>query len=373
MRSQLGSSKPSAAKPGEAGFILAFVLWMIALMGLVVMALQTWVEHATTRAETIQHEVDESILAENTETELVFMMGTNAASPRGLEVGRIGSTAFGSPSTPVPASNDFMANAAETDRYLGLDGRDYLLRGVDNHSIRIFDGKGLINLNFTTSEVLRRVLSVSVADESTTNSLTDTLLDYLDMDKFQRLHGAEEDDYIRLGLRPPADGLVITPYEIQQTLGWNSLKDLWQSDLKDPLFTACRSFSFNPNTAVEPALVANLPGVGPDAIKAILEQRQTRPFTTAFELSTISGTPFDVTASAMSLIAGQCFVIEVNDDTDRQRLRFSLTLQPTDLSRPWRTDYILRIPSKIGRAAPPRKPGEVLPSPEEVHSWSEPA
>lgn len=341
-------------------------------MGLVVMALQAWVEHATTRAVAIQDEVDENILVENVENELAFMLGRNAASPRGLEVGRIGTTAYGNPGAPVPASTDFMASAAETDRFIGLDGRDYLLRGADDHYIRIFDGKGLINLNFTTPDVLRRVLSISVADELTTNSLTDTLLDYLDMDELHRLHGAEEDDYVRLGLRPPADGLVITPYEIQQTLGWSSLKDLWQADLKDPLFTACRSFGFNPNTAIEPTLIANLPGVGPDGIKAIIAQRQIRPFANAFEMSTISGTPFDVTAFAMSVIAGQCFVIEVNDDTDHQRLRFSLTLQPTDLTRPWRTDYILRIPAKSGRAVPLRKPGEVLPSPEEVYSWANP-
>jgi general secretion pathway protein K len=68
-------------------------------------------------------------------------------------------------------------------------------------AIAIRDARGLIDINTAQPALLETLLAgLGVADDRR-RSLVDATLDWRDGDHLRRLHGAEDDDYVRAGLR----------------------------------------------------------------------------------------------------------------------------------------------------------------------------
>src|SRR5215510_19764 len=86
-RSELFGVRTPRPSGAMGGFILPLTLWIIALMGLGVAAINVWVTAAADNARALQSKVDEEITMANFKNELVFEMGTRAIGFRGLEIG----------------------------------------------------------------------------------------------------------------------------------------------------------------------------------------------------------------------------------------------------------------------------------------------
>jgi len=167
---------------------------------------------------------------------------------------------------------ELMKPPAELNRWVG-DGAAHE-QSLDGGLLRISiqDESGKIDLN-TASEALLLGLfrSVAVGQEPAV-ALVDSIQDWRDTDKFRRLHGAEEAEYLAAGKSyAPSNAPFETVDELQRVLGMTH--ELFR--LVEPALTV---YSKQPgvNTAVapRPALLA-IPGVNPEMVDQFLAQRQS--------------------------------------------------------------------------------------------------
>ncbi len=356
-----GQGKNRIALGGHLrGFILPLTLWMIAIIGLLAASLNTWVASAVANSRALGARTEFELAQSNMRNELVYLLGSRPISSRGLEVGRhIG----------IINANDFnaaMAGPSDSGRSLKFDGRPYIAEADPNVVMMLQDGSGLLNLNTVTAPNLRRVFATFDISEAASNRLIDTLLDYIDEDDFTRLAGAERAQYERLGLRPPSNGFLLTPFEAQRVLGWDQLDALWKSDMQSPLLTTCQSTGFNPNTSPPAVLTAVMRGLTQEKAEKVLLARSARPFRNVREFGAAADLLIVDEPFFYSFIASNCFIVDMIDKRSDQHVRFSLTLEPTSSTRPWRVDYAIRIPPQYRAALDRLDPEATFPTPESI-------
>jgi general secretion pathway protein K len=352
-------ASPRGGLRRQDGFILPLTLWVIAAMGVVIAGVGEWVAQTTENARIQQERLDNALALANIQNELVFALGTRPLTFRGLEVGRLTEKIDRSDPTAM------MAADYRTDRYVRMDGRPYTMESAPDYEIRIYDGRGLININAVGSVYLRRMFGLFNIPEPTRNSLMDALEDYTDRDDLTRVSGAEQQEYARLGRRPPANAWLVTPLEAQYILGWDKLQDIWRRDLERPLWTTCTQPGFNPNTASREAILSYFPGLLEDEINTVLERRDEKPFRNIREFASAAGTIVRDEPFAYVFVPGTCAIIEVEHRPSGARTRFSLTIDIVNAkTKPWQIDYVVQIPDT--EPAGDRKPAsaEIFPAPD---------
>jgi len=322
------------------GFVLALTLWIIALFGLGVAAINTWVTLAVENARTLKLRVEDEVALSDAKNEIIYALATHPMTYRGLEVGS-------DVARPTIDDDMFSMSAnSESSRFIAFDRRPYILESNDNYVVQIQDGRGLINLNRITPPLLRRFLSLYDAPETLRNQLPDTLQDWIDEDEFTRIAGAEKPDYERRRRLPPSNARLITPMEAQNVLGWDEVPEMWEDDLKEPLFSTCQTAGFNPNTAPAYSLLTHMPSLTEDAAKYIVSQRRERAFRHARDFMEAANINVPNEAFFFGVSPGSCMVIDLVNRSSNERTRISLTLVPRSENQPWQVDYAIRIPSQ---------------------------
>ncbi|MBL8644554.1 MAG: general secretion pathway protein GspK [Rhodospirillaceae bacterium] len=347
------------AKDNARGFILPLTLWAMAAAGLVVVAVNEWVNRSVENARALRESMEMDLALQDIENEILFAWGTRPVSYRGIEVGRF--------MDKIDRTDPMSVMTADfrTDQFIRLDGRPYVMESNPDYIVRIYDTRGMVNLNVPTLPSLRRLLGLFQLDESTRNSLVDALQDYTDRDDLTRLAGAEAREYERLGRRPPANSTLMTPMEAQYVLGWDKVPELWQRDLEAPFLTTCTDTGLNPNTASREALLSNFPDMTEDDVAEVLKKREERPFRNARELSAAGNTPLREDPFFFSFAPGRCFIIEVTRRDNAFRTRFSLTIEGFNAkTRPWHIDYVLRSPPRSQAENLEPLEQEVFPAPD---------
>ena len=351
----------------DRGFILPVTLWIVAAIGLVIVAINQWLSQTVENARIFRERADAHLAFVSIRDELIFAMATRPMTYRGMETGRLIDR------VDQKDANALMAADYKTDRFLRLDGSPYIIESNPDYVIRIYDGRGMINVNGLSQPYLRRLLGLFELPEEVRNSLVDNLEDYIDRDDLTRISGAETKDYERLELDPPANSWLASPHEAQYILGWDRIKDLWRRDLDAPLLTTCRVSGFNPNTASREALIASLPGLVEENLADLLERRKERPFRNTRELSVASGTVLREEPFFFTFAPAPCVIVDLIHQTDGNRIRFSLTIDTVNTkTKPWQLDYVSHIPPKT-----PSDPGEpfseeVFPAPDSVDADQRP-
>ncbi|MGE3477274.1 MAG: type II secretion system protein GspK [Rhodospirillaceae bacterium] len=365
---------PSAPKRAHAkGFILALTLWIIALFGLGIAAISTWIGVATENARTLRSRVDDEIALSNAKSELIFALATRPMTYRGLEVGIAVDQPVEGDKKNAPVDTFMaMSNAMqETSRVIAFDRRPYVMENNRDYIIQIQDGRGLINLNRIQPPLLRRLLALYDTSEALRSQLPDTLQDWVDEDEFTRLAGAEKPDYDQLRRLPPTNARLTTPMEAQNILGWDQVPRIWEDDLKAPIFSTCTTAGFNPNTAPEASLIVHTPGLTEDAAKFIVERRQAGSFRHAREFLELANISVPNEAFFFGTSPGSCMVIDFVNRTTAERTRISLTLVPRGQNQPWQVDYAFRIPSLQSGTLDGLDPQLTFPTPETLTSSSD--
>ncbi len=353
------------AMRSSSGFILPLTLWIVAIMGLVVATMNMWVQTAVANARSLREKTDSQLAMSDIRNELIYALAARPKSSRGLEVGT---------GLPVLNNSDFMAALSTTivsSRSIALDHRPYVTQSHPDYVIQIQDGRGLFQMNFNNQVSLRRFLSAMKFPEAERNRLTDTLLDYTDEDNYTRLAGAEAIDYQRLGLPPPANESLLTPYEAKRVMAWSEEKLLWEADMRSPLLTTCEIAGFNPNTAPVPVLMAQMPRLSADAIARLIEARRTKTFANQAQLTQAAGELVYDEAFFYSFVPSECLIVDLLNTKSGEHNRFSLTLRPLGKGQPWRYDYELRIPAQYALRADQIDGTAFFPAPESLHTGAD--
>ena len=342
------------------GFVLPLTLWVIALFGLGVAAINTWVSVAVENARILQQKTATDLVSANIKNELVFAIATRPMSSRGLEVG---SDMF----RPNPADiMSAMSSNFESSSYIAFDGRPYVPESNTGYVVHLQDGRGLIKLQIATPEPLRRLLALFDVSETLRNQLPDTLVDWIDNDDLTRLTGAEHSYYERRRRLPPTNAGLLTPMEAQNILGWDKIPEVWEEDMRSPLFTTCRVTGFNPNTAPEIVLLSYISGLTKEIAAQVIEQRRSMPFRHAREFMAAAGFLAPVEPFFFSVIPSNCIIVDLVHRESSYRTRFSLSLVPTSQNRPWQVDYAIEIPSRFSGTSDGIDPQLTFPAPETI-------
>ncbi|HEX6041737.1 hypothetical protein [Longimicrobium sp.] len=122
-----------------------------------------------------------------------------------------------------------------------------------------------LDVNAADDETLRRLLLSIGRSPAQADSLVDALADWRDEDDAPRPFGAERDTYRAAKLRPPRNGPLADPRELRFVRGWDALAGIDTLLGTEP--------GRVPVTHAPPAVLAALPGLGPEAAARVAEMR----------------------------------------------------------------------------------------------------
>ena len=265
---------PKRHSPRAAGFILVATLFAIAVIAIGATYFASRVEGLQTAAFQQQSATEAEREAVSIGQALIQAVLLNPITERGLVI-------KDAPNEP-----------------LLLDGRFY--RMGDKTQIAIQDERGLMSLNINDDLQLRRFFSAAGLPVERHDRLLDTLRDYVDVDDFKRLNGAERRDYIEAKLPPPANDFFTSRDELRRIPGWREL--LAELDARGKpgaaerflgYFSAHRVSAINLNTAPR-LIVQSLVGIDQARITALLDQRRLAPFQSVAELASFTNGAIDL-------------------------------------------------------------------------------
>ncbi|MBL8510897.1 MAG: general secretion pathway protein GspK, partial [Betaproteobacteria bacterium] len=181
---------------------------------------------------------------------------------------------------------------------MALDNRPYRISETSTLSVQ--DENGLISLNVSDDNTLRRLFTVIGLPAERHDRLLDTLHDYIDIDNFKRLNGAEQSEYQAAGLPPPANNFLISRDTLRSIPGWRELMlELETSgtpgalDRFLDLFSVSRYTLLNLNTAPRLILRAT-PGIDPQRVDALIARRREAAFNNLAEVAPFTNGPLDI-------------------------------------------------------------------------------
>lgn len=352
------------ARTAADGFVLPLTLWIIALMGLAVAAINTWVSTAVENARALKLKVNDELVMANFTNELVFDLGSRAKSYRGLELGSV----LDDDETQPSEITDMMAPTKETTLPVSFDGRPYIMESDPDYVIQLYDARGMLNLNSVQTSTLQRFLDGFGVSQALRDELPDTLTDWIDEDDLVGVAGAEKTDYERLSRHPPSNAKLVTPLEAQSILGWDQVPAMWDADMQTPLFTTCTASGLNPNTAPEATLMSFFPGMTKENAALVMAARAKKPFQSIAEFTSVAGVLVPTDAFFMTLVPGECVVVDLTNRDTNQRIRFSLTLVRLLQGQPWQVDYAFHIPSRYRQKIDGIDTKDTFPTPETINS-----
>jgi general secretion pathway protein K len=312
---------PRLRRGRQRGFALALTLWVMAAILIAAAIFSDRVRQAVSLAHRQQQNTEAMLDIAASQAEILFRLGVTPMSTYGLGTQPEGKSIF-------------------------LDNRAY--RGTGNTTVQLQDNRGLLNLNIVSDDRLLRFLAIVDVPPDQRSVLVDTLRDYTDADSLKRINGAEEPDYLALGLPPPRNENLLTPYEAKNIIGWRDLPLLWENNRVPELTTTSNSVAVNPNTAPKEVL-ATLPGITSDIADAIIAQRQIAPIPSAYVIAQLAGgAPGDFLLNVIPIPANSIRVTHHAADLPWS-IQYNVSLSPNNDKTPWRIDYYY----KIRQTAPP--------------------
>lgn len=329
-----GGAPSPTTRPGQDGFVLPLVLWIVAGLALAAAVATQWVSAGLDRAAARQAEVRAERAMTNAEAALIFQFATQFLSNRGLEVygdGGVTATRGGDPFNDLPQS----------ERYLALDGRHYTLGDVD---IVIQDTRGLVNLNLANDDEVFRLLGLLGVAVEARGPLIAKLRDYIQPGELKRLNGAKSDDYRAAGREAPNFAPLVTPYEVLKVLDWDQHPSLARErgGIAD-LTTTSTSVGINFNTAT-PEVLSLIEGMNPQAVNALIDRRRRQPVVSIFDAQAASGVSVLDDPLRYIFFPADSFRVtfRLKDRPLERVMVFRLT--PQQVNGPWRVDYALDLP-----------------------------
>lgn len=155
---------------------------------------------------------------------------------------------------------------------LALVETDTIALGDARAVPRLYDAGSRLQLNRASESDLRRFLVALPLDAGLADRLAQRMMDWRDRDSFPRARGAEREDYLRTGARRlPADADFARIDELREVDGMTP--ELF--DRIRPHLTLLGTGQINVNTAPR-AVLLSLPGMGDEAVAAIVRARQGR-------------------------------------------------------------------------------------------------
>lgn len=322
-------------KGAQRGFALVIVLWVLAGLTVVAVAVASSV---FSQARSV------SLLRERVLAERAFL-------DTGSRIKVIGYRALG-----VGAS--LLSLRGE----LFVDGRETQVSGSDD-IVALQDVHGLVSLRGESSRLsaLLGRCGVPVARQP---ALLDALYDYVDADGLKRLNGAEAFEYSMAGESRPRNAPLLSRGELWRVLGWNAHREGWTKAGCDRWVTVRGRGQLNRQTA--PLVVLEADGLAPEQAQALRDARE-------LGLSLSNG-PRSEVGDALSPLqrsagGGVASVIRVHQRLPSLEwaLEYELEFSRSEPGGPWQVHEMRVVPARTSDSAVKA----VLPSPDYLLPESE--
>ncbi len=226
---------PSCRPAEQAGVALVGVLWLLALLSLIGLNLST---------------------SSRIELQLTANLKAAAAAAHAADAG------INWAQWSLMQANTAGWLADGSARSLELDGLQI--------KVALFDEQGKIDLNEAGGELLRGLfLAVELSDEEAL-ALSEAILDWRDEDDERRPQGAEVDEYLAAGLKPPANRPFERLDELRRVLG---MSPALYARVAPALTLLSNKAEVNPLMA-PPLVLQALPGLGAESIEQYIEVRR---------------------------------------------------------------------------------------------------
>lgn len=266
---------------GQAGFVLALVLWLLAAIAIIAGLLTIWALDQVADAQRDRAGVEQRLAMFGTRETILYLAATRDKTVAGLPI-----EALSEEQRALRSLEEFGAFSRDAiGGELPLDGSVHA--GLGGAHFAVQDESGLLSVAWPTPDYLDRLLAAWQVGEGEAPLLRDALLDYIDHDDLRHLNGAEARDYERANQPPPPNRRLLAPVELDRVLGWGDHSGL-RHEVVSEQTTTFYAGPLNLNTAPPEVLSLVLPGC-PETCDVLLDHRREAPLRSGREVQAMLG------------------------------------------------------------------------------------
>ena len=307
----------------QGGFVLVSVVGVSALMLILAGVFNFFAEQEIEGAIRAKKLLENKLDQKSTEQTLFYLFATHRFTRAGLSLAE-------------EDEGDYIVDGDIETKPVGgemlLDGTPYVGFGSTIYFIR--DLNGTFPLNSMDPSHLENLLLSWEADAATRRGLVDSLLDYIDVDQIERLHGAEgPTDSVA-----PKNYLLRTVPEIRSVRGWARWLDSHPEFDPEALFSVNREAHVNINT-LPAGHFRYLFSLSELELELVQEQREQFSFLSVDDVKKLSGEALALDELYFRFFpsTGLRFTIISPDSEYSSTMLVNFT--PLGLKKPWHVEY----------------------------------
>lgn len=323
-----------------SGFILVTTLWVLAMLTMAASFFALWTQRTVEVALSSQADIQGEIDGASTQAVAIYLLSTQKFNIGGLTVPEIKplDSREEKPLDPFAEEND---SVLPVGGEIALDDRPYFGQGKALFALQ--DEVGLININTVSDARMARFLHLLGVEEKLLPHLIDKFKDYIDIDEFHRINGAEAYHYQQQNLPPPPNRYLLHPMEVKQVLGWRDQTVLWKNDQLNQLthlFVAAR-----PNINTAPSLVLQAAyNINKEAAERIIKTREKMPFYQTSTVTEVTGMVLDLDEYESNFFPSNYLRLTLWYQGARRMRQIHIQLMPMAEDRkPWQIEYTMEF------------------------------
>ena len=321
-------------RKSQGGFVLVSVVVVSALLLILAGVFNFFAEREIEGAIRAKNLLANKLDQKSTEQTLLYLVATHRYTRAGLSLAQ-------------EDERDYIVDGDVYTKPVGeemrLDGTPYI--GVGSTVYYIRDLSGAFPLNTVDPSHLESLLSAWEADIVTRRGLVDSLLDYIDVDQNERLHGAEKQAD---GFAPKNDLLRTVP-EIRRVRGWAKWLDSHPGFDPEALLSVNLVSYINVNTL--PAEHFKYLFSPTDVeLEATLEERKQFSFQSVDDIEKTSGEALELDDLYFRFFPSNRLRFTIMSSDSQYSSTMAVTFTPFGLKKPWYVDY--QYFSELGRNLP---------------------
>ncbi len=331
----------------QKAFVLLTTLWLLSVLTIAASFFGLWTERTFNTIQTMQADLQGEIDMHSTQAGVMYLTATQGLTIAGLTVPKKKDELGSEESLMDKVHEDIMTHPVDNIFAIGdeIALNDTPYHGYGKAYFAIQDEAGLIAVNFMSDAVWSRLLSTLGIDYESQAPLIAKYKDYIDLDDYHRLDGAEKEDYLDRKLPPPRNHLLLHPMEMWRILDWPEQASIWKNSAFRQLTTTLVASRYpNFNTAPTLALQA-IYNMSPAQAEQLIQFRKTSPFYQQITINQLTGLTLNIDPLLVNYFPSSALRLTLwYEGGHRMRqVHFNITHKRYK-AKPWRQVYTFNHP-----------------------------
>ena len=312
----------------SGGFMLVATLWTLAALVVLAAYVSEVADVETERAIRAKEAVQRELRRRSLENTLLYLLATSRVNHNSAVL------EWPQRFADRLAEGEFLPNRGDDE--LLLTGEPYAVG--DDLFFSLQDEGGLASVNSPRFPLLDAAFKHVGMAADVIATLKPRIKDYIDRDERLSLNGAETFDYGALGLPPPPNWYMDSPFELKNVLGVEELLSEQQWRRLRSLLTVRPALGYNANT-MRPELLAGLFGLDEEAVVPLLEARRQGRIRGRVQLGMLTGKHIEIDAADLRGHPSHFLRMATWSVHRGSRHIVGIELTPFGELAPWRKSY----------------------------------